>query len=67
MDGINSIQALPQAEHPEQYGTEVLCAGWTPELPASAGPAAGTRERAYSADIREVESFLARFYQAQRT
>jgi len=66
MDGIDTLRATPEPGSPDQYGTEVLCAGWTPGLRAVAGLGVGVCQGVSEPTLPEVETFLSRFYQAQR-
>jgi hypothetical protein len=54
----------------EEYGDEVLCAGWNPQLVlASEQPVAtGQKHNKFPADLAnaDVEAFLQRMYQCQR-
>ncbi|OGA54926.1 MAG: hypothetical protein A3G24_10405 [Betaproteobacteria bacterium RIFCSPLOWO2_12_FULL_62_13] len=53
--------------HPEDYGTEVLCANWNPVVAAVVEPI-GQACREWLADLSgvDVDTFLQQFYRCQR-
>lgn len=54
------------AANDEQYGVEVLCAGWNPLVAAAAEPVEACRGLISELAGMEVEAFLTRVYHFQQ-
>jgi hypothetical protein len=65
MDAPDTQPGLPQ---PEDYGTEVLCAGWNPLVAAAVEPVKHV-SRKLPADSSAVDAdvFLKQFYRSQKS
>jgi hypothetical protein len=63
MDTPNRPAELPQSE---EYGTEVLCAGWNP-LAGAIAESLGKASREWLADLSgsDAEGFLRQFYRCE--
>ena len=64
---MDSTPHILGAANDEQYGVEVLCAGWNPLVAAAAEPRKGSRGLVAELAGVEAESFLARFYHSQQS
>jgi hypothetical protein len=63
---MDSTRQDQPAANDEQYGVEVLCAGWNPLVAAAAEPVEACRGLIADLAGMEVETFLARVYHFQQ-